>query len=97
MQRMSEEEWDKIIFESLVELYKNVTPKVDLDKLLDSDKPIDSSKYKLNQKIQDKILDNICKKYNIHGYGVSILKVGVYLNGAPSFEDSDYKRFNKSK
>lgn len=97
MQRMSEEEWDKIIFESLVELYKNVTPKVDLDKLLDSDKPIDSSKYKLSQKIQDKILNNICKKYNITGYNINILKVGVYLSGAPSFNVSDYKKFNKLK
>mgnify|MGYP003410993036 CR=1 FL=1 len=97
MQGMSDEKWDKIIFESLIELYKYATPKVDINKLLESENPFDSNKYRLSQKIQDKILNNICKKYNITGYNINILKVGVYLSGAPSFNVSDYKKFNKLK
>lgn|SRR5574344_1147952 len=95
MSGISEKKWEAIIKEAYSELYKNATPSADFDELLKKGEKIDFNNYRLSLNKQEKILDDISKKYKLKKYNTHILKATVYLGGAPLFEESDYKRYDK--
>ena len=77
----------KICKEIYREMFKEATPSVDFDKMVESGeakKPEFFMKYYLSMKRQDDIINKFCKKYNIKGLEKRAIIKEVYLGCSPN-------------
>jgi len=91
---MSRLNWQKIIHDTYIELYKNAEPKADFDELVKAAKGrhnidnwgrhvIDFMAYEIDKDKMDEIVNSFIKKYKMKPYYASQYSISIYLGCSP--------------
>jgi len=86
--------WDKILHDTYVELYKNSTPSVDFDELVKDAKTndrkdsqgryvIDFLAYEIDKELMESIIQSFVKKYKMNKLNASQYSISIYLGCSP--------------
>lgn len=97
---MKKIDWNVVLHDTYVELYKNSEPSVDFDELIDDAKAnnrkdpqgrliIDFMAYEIDGVLMDEIVNSFIKKYKMKEHNQNGYKFAIYLGCSPKTKRYD--------
>ena len=97
---MKKPDWEKIIHDTYVELYKNAEPQADFDELLKAAKGahnidgqgryiINFMAYEIGKDKMDEIVKSFIKKYRMNPHYAAQYSIAIYLGCSPKTKFDD--------
>jgi len=87
---MSRHNWQKIIHDTYVELYKNAEPSVDFDELVKNavindrgEKAIPFDNYEMSMASMDSIIDGFQRRHKMNKHDGGMYSAAIYLGCSP--------------